>query len=220
MQKSVVEYKNKELVVSPRAQFQLQPTLRKDSLGRTLKISWAAGLYAQPPFYREMRNLQGVVNTNLLAQKSVHAIWGLDYRFKAWDDRDFAFTTEAYYKYMWDLVPYEFDNVLIRYFGENKARGYTAGLDLRLAGQLAEGLESWVTLGYMHAREDIEGDSYTIIDYYKEYVEEDGVIVEDITVADTSTVYPGFIPRPTDRRVSFSLSFQDYIPRYPFLEFK
>ena len=41
---------NKELVVSPRAQFQLQPTLRKDSLGRTLKISWAAGLYAQPPF--------------------------------------------------------------------------------------------------------------------------------------------------------------------------
>ena len=35
-------------------------------------------------------------------------------------------------KYMWDLVPYEFDNVLIRYFGENKARGYTAGLELRL----------------------------------------------------------------------------------------
>ena len=207
---------NKELVVSPRAQFQLQPTLRKDSLGRTLKISWAAGLYAQPPFYREMRNLQGVVNTDLLAQKSVHAIWGLDYRFKAWDNRDFAFTTEAYYKYMWDLVPYEFDNVLIRYFGENKARGYTAGLDLRLAGQLAEGLESWVTLGYMHAREDIEGDNYTGINYYKEYVEEDGVIVEDIIVADTSTVYPGFIPRPTDRRVSFSLSFQDYIPRYPF----
>ena len=32
----------------------------------------------------------------------------------------------------------------------------------------------------MHAREDINGDSYTVIDYYKEYVEEDGVIVEDI----------------------------------------
>ena len=63
-----------------RAQFQLQPTLRKDSLGRTLKISWAAGLYAQPPFYREMRNLQGTVNTNLLAQSQSlpYGDWTID----------------------------------------------------------------------------------------------------------------------------------------------
>ena len=29
------------------------------------------------------------------------------------------------------------------------------------------------------------------------------------------TIYPGFIPRPTDQRVNFSMFFQDYIPNNP-----
>ena len=32
---------------------------------------------------------------------------------------------------------------------------------------------------------------------------------------DGNKIEPGFIPRPTDQRVSFSLFFQDYIPRNP-----
>ncbi len=35
-----------------------------------------------------------------------------------------------------DIVPYRFDNVLIRYTGHNDATGYVAGVDLRLAGEL------------------------------------------------------------------------------------
>jgi hypothetical protein len=31
-------------------------------------------------------------------------------------------------------------------------------------------------------------------------------------------IEPGFIPRPTDRRLNFSIFFQDYIPRAPYLK--
>ena len=40
----------------------------------------------------------------------------------------------------------------------------------------------------MHAREDIDGGSHTFIDYYKEYVEEDGVIGR-ILLLQIATVY-------------------------------
>jgi hypothetical protein len=32
---------------------------------------------------------------------------------------------------------------------------------------------------------------------------------------DSTVVYPGYIPRPTDQRVTFGLFFQDYIPKLP-----
>jgi hypothetical protein len=100
-------------------------------------------MYYQPPFYREMRAMDGTVNLNLKAQKSAHVVAGANYAFKAWK-RPFLFATEVYYKYLWDIVPYEFDNVLIRYNGQNNAKGFSTGLDMRLNGQLAEGLESWI----------------------------------------------------------------------------
>ncbi|MFT5070367.1 MAG: hypothetical protein ACI8V8_000326, partial [Chitinophagales bacterium] len=134
---------NKEWVFSPRTQLSFRPKTKKDFI-----ITAAAGLYMQPPFYREMRNLDGEINLNLKAQKSTHLVLGFNYAFKAWD-RPFKFVSEAYYKYMWDGVPYEFDNVLIRYFGKNNSKGYVAGLDLRLNGELAKGAESWVSVSIM-----------------------------------------------------------------------
>ncbi len=197
---------NKEWVISPRAQMSYRPTLKNPK--RELILTAASGLYAQPPFYREMRNLDGEVNTDLKAQKSVHAVFGFNYGFKIFK-RDFRFITEVYYKYLYDIVPYEFDNVLIRYTGRNDATGYVAGVDLRLAGELVEDLESYISLSVLGTSENIQGDFYDV------YLDAQGnqVTANSDDVASSERRYPGNIPRPTDQRVMFNMFFQDYLPK-------
>jgi hypothetical protein len=204
---------NKEWVVSPRAQFSFRPALKRD-----IVFTAASGLYQQPPFYREMRNQSGQVNLDLRAQKSAHFLVGMDYAFTAWNT-PFRFITEAYYKYLWDIVPFKYENVLIRYFGTNNSKGYAAGIDMRLHGELAKGAESWVSLSLMRTEEDILDDFFTryIIEKTKE--EANGQIVnETMDTVSVENVFPGYIPRPTDQRVSFTVFFQDYIPKAPFLK--
>ena len=184
---------NNEFLVSPRLQLSWKPHWKKDIIFRT-----ATGIYDQPPFYREMRNLDGSVNTALKAQKSFHAVAGFDYNFKAFHDRPFKFTTELYYKYLWDLVPYEYDNVRIRYFGQNMAKGYAYGIEGRLYGDIVKDAESWISLGIMKTAEDLKND-----------VE---VIKSVVSGSDSAVIHPGYIPRPTDSRVSFGLFFSDYLP--------
>jgi hypothetical protein len=185
---------NKEFLISPRLQLSWKPKWKKDII-----IRGATGIYNQPPFYREMRNLDGNVNFDVKAQKSFHAVLGLDYNFKAFKDRPFKFTTEWYYKNMWDLVPYEYDNVRIRYFGKNNAKGYAYGAEFRLYGDIVKDAESWISLGLMKTSEDVLDDQI--------------LIKSKVNGADSTTLYPGFIPRPTDSRVSFGLYFSDYLPR-------
>ena len=203
---------NKELLtLSPRVQFSVKPKSKAD-----IVINVAGGLYYQPPFYREMRNLKGEVNTNLRSQKSAQVVAGFNYAFKAWK-RPFSFVTEVYYKHMWDLVPYEFDNVLIRYYGENQAKGYATGIDFRLNGELAEGDESWISLSFMKTGEDIIGDKYTA--YYDSTGKEvpNTRTYRDVIV-DSATINPGYIPRPTDQLVNFALFFQDHIPKFKYIK--
>lgn len=205
---------NKELLASPRAQFAVKPAMKNKK--REFTFYLAGGMYQQAPFYREMRNLQGDVNLNLKAQKSVHAVAGYDLDFTAWR-RPFRFTTEAYYKYLWDLVPYELDNVLIRYTGKNNAVGYAYGIDLRLNGELVEGEESWVSLSLLNTREDILDDHYT------EYYDENGAVtykgaLNANPIVDSTEIYPKYLPRPTDQRVKFALFFQDHIPKLEVLK--
>lgn len=197
---------NREWLVSPRVQFSYTPSSRHDVVIRA-----AAGLYQQPPFYREMRNLDGIVNLQLRAQKSVHVVAGTDVNFRLWN-RSFKFISEVYYKYLYDQVPYEFDNVLIRYFGENRSIGYSTGIDLRLHGEFVEDADSYISLSVMSSKEDIKGDRYTA------YFDSTGARVfpterNGIIPADSQVVYPGMIPRPTDQRVKLALYFEDYIPR-------
>lgn len=168
---------NKEFIITPRLQLAVKPKWEKDIVFRA-----SSGMYFQPPFYKELRNLNGVVNKNLKSQKSIHFVLGSDYHFSKWK-RPFKFTSEIYYKYLYDLVPYEIDNVRIRYFGENNAMGYAAGIDLRLHGEIVPDEESWISLSVMQTQEDIKGDS------------------------------AGFIPRPTDQRINFGMFFQDHLPK-------
>jgi hypothetical protein len=201
---------NGQTLLSPRLSLSFQPKWEKDVLFRI-----SAGHYAQPPFYRELRAFDGALNKNLKAQESYHIIAGMDYDFKAWD-RPFNFYGEVYYKYLTNLVPYEIDNVRIRYYAENSAVGYAKGIDMRVNGEFVKGVQSWASLSLMKTEEDI------LNDFYYEYFNTDGErIVPGFTfnqeVADSVRYEPGFIPRPTDQRFNFSLFFQDYLPNNPTL---
>jgi len=199
---------NKQFIVSPRASVSYKPNWEKD-----IMLRFSAGYYYQPPFYRELRNLEGVVNPALRAQKSIQFVAGSDWHFKAWG-RPFKYVTEVYYKYLTDLVPYQVDNVRIQYLGINGSKGYAYGIDMKVNGDFVKGVESWASLSIMKTAEDLYNDHYT------EYYNAEGEVIHkgittDIVVADSATVFPGYIPRPTDQRITFGLFFQDFLPMNP-----
>lgn len=202
---------NDELLFSPRLILSYKPHKQQNLIFR-----FATGYYYQPPFYRELRNLDGSIHENVRSQKSIHFILGSDLRFQAWN-RPFIFTTELYYKMLDNLIPYHVDNVRVRYNPNQLAKGYAAGVDFKLYGEFVRGVDSWLSVSLMKTEEDIYNDFY--YDYYNAAGEKISVgFTEDSEVADSLRVEPGYIPRPTDQRVNFSIFFQDYIPGHPYLK--
>ena len=184
---------NKQYVFSPRTSLSFKPNWEKDHMFR-----FAVGYYNQPPFYKELRDLQGHINKNIKAQKSFHIVLGSDYNFTAWN-RPFKYTTEIYYKYLNKLIPYNVDNVRIRYFGKNNAKGYAMGIDMKVNGEFVKGVDSWFSLSLMQTEEDINDDFYFVTD----------------SLGNSTRVEPGYIPRPSDQRINVGLFFQDYLPGNP-----
>ncbi len=180
---------NNQFLLSPRVTFSVKPDWKRDLVFRL-----ATGYYYQPPFYKELRYPDGTLNQDLKAQKSLHFVLGGDYVFTAWE-RQFKFSTEIYYKHLDQLVPYKLDNVRIEYAGENLARGYAVGLDMKIHGEFVPGAASWASLSLMKTEEDIIGDYY---------YDNDGNRIE-----------PGYYPRPTDQRVMVGIFFRDYLPSLP-----
>ena len=183
---------NGEFLLSPRAQVLYKPLKGK----RDVSYRLAGGIYTQPPFYREMRAPDGSVNTDLLAQKSAHIVGGmtLDFYLGKKNPKKFRFITEAYYKSLWDLVSFDIENVRIRYSGLNDAKGYVAGIDLRLNGEFVPGADSWINLSFLRARERLNGVDHKI----REIGDLEGRSVKDV-------------PRPTDQFMTLALFFQDYL---------
>ncbi|MBN2667936.1 MAG: TonB-dependent receptor [Bacteroidales bacterium] len=170
---------NHQFFVSPRLTYAIKPNWQRDVL-----LRFSVGSYYQPPFFKEYRSEDGSLNTNIKAQESYHIVLASDYNFKIWN-RPFKFVSELYYKYLNNLIPYTIDNVLIRYYPNELARGYTAGIDFRLFGEFVPGIDSWASMSFMKSEEDVICDNH------------------------------GYIPRPTDRRFNASIYFQDYLPRNP-----
>ena len=125
----------------------------------------AGGWYWQPPFYREMRDLSGMVNPEIQAQRALHLIAGANYRFD-WQGRPFLLNAELYHKDMASLIPYEVENVRLRYYADNNAVGRATGLDLMLNGEFIDGVQSWMRMSFLRAQEDLTDDGY--YDYYNE----------------------------------------------------
>ena len=143
-----------QVVFSPRTQFALKPNWQKDMVFRL-----SLGMYHQPPFYRELRGNDGVVNPNVKAQQSVHLVLSNDYSFKLWD-RPFKLISEAYYKHFTDVNTYTIDNVRIRYQANNDAEAYAYGFDARLNGEFVPGTESWFSFGYLKTEENQDGRGF------------------------------------------------------------
>ncbi len=198
---------NRQLLISPRFTLKLYPI----AWNKNVNFRFATGVYQQPAFYREMRDFEGNLNKNIKAQSSAQILGGTDYFFKAWG-RSFKFTTEVYYKYMWNLVPYDVENVRIRYYATNNSKGDTKGIDLRLHGQIVKGLDSWVNISLLNAREKIDNYQYYV--YYNDNGQKITPAIVDQKVVDSILVKPGFMRRPTDQQVNIGMFFQDYLPGY------
>ena len=179
---------NRELLISPRASVGFIPTANQD-----ITLRFATGLYSQSPFYKELRveqqdaggNTVVRLNSDLKAQRSIHFILGGDYSFKV-GGRNFKLSSEVYYKHLSRINPYTVDNVKIRYYGENCARGYIVGWDTKLFGEFVPGADSWISLSLMQARQTIDR-------------------------AGQPTVQA---PLPNSPAYNISLYFQDYFPGY------
>lgn len=211
---------NNQFVGGPRANMAFTPNWIRGSTAdgdtlykRDIVFTLAGGWYFQPTFYREMRAIDGTLNENIRAQRSIHIVAGVDYIFYAWD-RPFKLVGEVYYKDYGQLIPYEVENVRLRYYARNNARGYATGADLMVNGEFIKGIQSWLRLSVLHTEEDL------VDDFFFEYYNDEGqLIVPGFTLNDTPVdsvrVEPGFIPRPTDQRVNFSMLFQDEMPKWP-----
>jgi len=142
---------NAQFLFNPRINISFKPHWNNETIFRI-----SAGYYSQPPAFREMTDLKGNIVPGLKAQTSIQVVAGSDYYFKAWG-RPFKFVTEAYYKNIRDLIPYEIDNMKIRYYGTNDAHGYAAGIDFRVHGEFVKGAESWASLSFLRTEEYFQG---------------------------------------------------------------
>ena len=204
------EQRNTHLVGGPRGHATLTPANRPLTSFRV-----SGGYYYQPPFYREMRGFDGAINEEVAPQRAVHAVAGIDHQFES-KGRPFKLVGELYYKDLDNLIPYEIENVRQRYYATNNSWGYATGLDLMVNGEFIPGVQSWLRMSALQTEEDLIDDSF------EEYYNADGLRVVPgyhtgpfAEITDTVTVYPGMIPRPADQRFSFSMLFQDEMPRNP-----
>ncbi len=146
---------NDEWIISPRGTIAFFP---KALTNWDFRLS--TGIYYQSPFYKEVRKLSldaddntvVTLNKDIRSQRSLHFVAGTDYFFKV-ADRPFKLTGELYYKPSNHVETYTVNNLQIIYSGENDAKAYTAGLDMKLYGEFVPGTDSWISLSLMRSRE-------------------------------------------------------------------
>ncbi len=168
-----------KISLSPRFSASLATGVERDILFRL-----SMGMYQQPAFYREIKDLYGNINPDIQTPRSIHAVAGFDYSFIGWD-RPFRLTFETYYKALRDLIPYQIENVRVRYLSNQISNGYAYGADFKINGEFVSGTQSWISMSLMKTEENIVGDGHA------------------------------YIPRPADQRFKFSMYFQDYLPGLP-----
>lgn len=178
---------SEQLLISPRMLIAYRP----NSNNKILRFT--AGVYKQPPSYRTIRDFSGKLNIHQKAQSSYNASLGYEYAFDAFGTR-LKFSSEAYFKYSDRLIPYKIDNLRIKYLADEVSRGYAYGADFSIGGEFVKDLVSYFRMSVMHANEDIINDSY---------------------VQDGTAIYPGYLKRPTDQRLNFSIFFQDKLLNSP-----
>lgn len=149
---------NSEWLFSPRVSMGFVPE-KNDNF--TFRL--ATGLYYQRPFYKELRDTVTIngnttveLNKGIKSQRSFQLLAAMEYKFRL-ANRPFKFSSELYYKAQGHINPYNVDNVKIVYYGQNIAKGFVAGIDLKVYGEFVKGTDSWISLGLMKAQMEING---------------------------------------------------------------
>lgn len=145
---------NRQFVFSPRFGIAIIPDWNV-----RIRFTGSLGWYQQPPFYKEMRDPQGKLYTDLSAQQSIHILVGSAVDYSMWD-RPFRLSGEIYYKWLNSLVPYVVDDVDVQYLPGYQAQGYATGIEFKLNGEFVRDAESWVSLSFLQTHEDRIGDPY------------------------------------------------------------
>ena len=143
-----------QTIFSPRIQLAVKPKWEKDILFRI-----SAGVYQQPPFYRELRDETGTIQSDVKAQKSTHYVLGNEYSFQLWN-RPFTLISEAYFKDLKNVNTYTLEDVRLRYVANNNAKAYVYGFEMRMSGAFVPGTESWVSIGYLKTEENSNERGY------------------------------------------------------------
>lgn len=167
---------SEQILLNPRIRLMFRPNSDKSN-----RISFASGIYYQPAEFKELVDKSATLYNNVKPQKSIHFVLGYSKTLWIWD-RPFFWNTEIYSKILKDNIPYTIDNVSITYYPNLCANGYITGIDTKLNGEFVPGIESWVNVSLMRAREHLSDNSS-----------------EEIR-------------RANDQLLNFSMFFQDYLP--------
>lgn len=217
---------NREFLVSPRVNVGFIPERAPQWTFR-----FATGLYYQSPFYKELRlaqtdaagNRNITLNSDIKSQGSYQVILGSDFTFRM-INRPFKFSTEIYYKALYNLIPYTLDNLRIVYTGTNSTKGYTAGIDMRLFGQFVPGSDSWLSVSLLNSKEQMNGVNvprpnerrYNIALYFTDYFPKvpklkfslKGIISDGLPLtAPGMTTDQGYFRTPAYKRLDIGFSY-------------
>ncbi|MET4080480.1 hypothetical protein ABIB40_000420 [Pedobacter sp. UYP30] len=178
---------SQQFLISPRLLLAYRPS------GDNKILRFSAGVYQQPPSYRTIRNIDGMLNLRQKAQRSYNTSVGYEYAFDALGTR-LKFVSESYFKYSDYLIPYKIDNLQIKYLANRTSKGFAYGTDFSIGGEFVKDMVSYFRLSLMHANENLRSES---------------------TSQSGKPIYLGYIKRPTDQRVNFSVFFQDKLLSNP-----
>ena len=123
-------------------------------------------------------------------------------------DRKFKLGS-VYYKFLQDIIPYEIENVRVNYYGKPSIRIRKRNW-FKINGEFVEGIQSYASLSWLQTKEDLCNDS--IMNISTKMAKNHTRIYCRSEQIDSILYEPGFIPRPTDQRLSFSMFFQDQMP--------
>lgn len=214
---------NKEFLISPRVNVGYVPATNDHWAFR-----FATGLYYQSPFYKEFRmpvenGTMIKLNNEIKSQRSWQFILGADYTFRMFN-RPFKLSGEAYYKALFNLIPYEVDNLKVVYDGVNSSSGFATGVDFKLFGQFVPGSDSWISFSLMKTQEDLNGvkvprpndQRYSFALYFTDYFPKfpklkfslRGIFADGLpTTAPRSSRDKGYFRTPAYKRVDIGFSY-------------
>jgi len=135
---------NRQLTVDPR--LRLKWTLAPETW---LAASW--GIYSQPPEYRELRDSNHTLLTDVRAQQSNKSVLSFYHQ----NSSGSLSRIEVFYLTQEHLIPYDFEDIFIQYQPELSGSGKAYGLNVYWYGKLNQRLNSWVSYTYLVSRQRI-----------------------------------------------------------------